>query len=134
LQHALDKRGYSFARWCAGRGIDPNDTAAALRNKSSDGISSAHDAVRRDLSETYLEIFEGKPSLAKLHEKKAYPRRSVHIVWDKLRQKYVASVPETPGVEATGYNWETALHNMIEVQRLQRHIGLLRDCLARLGR
>jgi hypothetical protein len=129
LQQALDKRGYSFARWCAGRGIDPNDTAAALREKPSEGISSAHDAVRRDLPETYLEIFEGKPSLAKSHEKKTYPRRSVQIVWDELRQKYVASVPETPGVEATGYNWETALHNMIEVQRLRRYIGLLESTI-----
>jgi len=57
----------------------------------------------------------------------------VHIVWNELRQKYVASVPETPGVEATGYSWDTALHNMMEVQRLQRHIGLLQDCLEKLG-
>jgi hypothetical protein len=133
LQQELDKRGCSFARWCAGRGLDPNDAAAALRKKPIEGISSAHDAVRRDLPETYQEIFEGKPSLAKSHEKKTYPRRSVHIVWDELRQKYVASVPETPGVEATGYSWDTALHNMIEVQRLQRNIGLLRDCLEKLG-
>ena len=133
LQQELDKRGYSFARWCAGRGLDPNDAAAALRKKPSEGISSAHDAVRRDLPETYQEIFEGKPYLAKSHEKKTYPRRSLNIVWDELRQKYVASVPETPGVEAIGYNWETALRNMIELQRLQRHIGLLRDCLEKLS-
>jgi hypothetical protein len=129
LQQALDKRGYSFARWCAGRGLDPNDVAAALRKTPSEGISSAHDAVRRDLPETYLEIFEGRPPLEKSQEKKNYPRLSLNILWDEFRLKYVASVPETPGVEAIGYNWETALHNMVEVQRLQRHIGLLRDCL-----
>ncbi|MDO9069774.1 MAG: hypothetical protein Q7W05_15140 [Deltaproteobacteria bacterium] len=36
LQQALDKRGCSFARWCAGRGLDPNDAAVALRKKPSE--------------------------------------------------------------------------------------------------
>lgn len=129
LQQGLKKKGCSFARWCFGWNFEPNETAAALRQKPEGLTTSAHDAVRRDFPEIYLEIFEGKPPLSKSYEKKIHPRLSLHIVWDELRQKYVASVPETPGVEATGCNWETALENMIEVQKLLRCIGLLESII-----
>ena len=80
-----------------------------------------------------LQIFEGKPPLEKSQEKKTYPRLSLNIIWDEVRKKYVARVPETPGVEAIGYNWENALKNMLAVQRLHRHIGLLGDALEKQG-
>jgi hypothetical protein len=99
LQQVLEKIGYSFARWCAGWGLDPNEAATALRKKQDEGMSSAHEAVRRDFPDAYLEIFEGKPPFATSQEKKTYPRLSLNIIWDEVRMGYVASVPETPGVE-----------------------------------
>jgi hypothetical protein len=132
LKRELEKRGYSFARWCAGRKLDPNDTAEALRKDPSEGISSAHEAVRCDFPETYREIFEGSVPV-QLNEKKPYFKPSLNLVWVEARKCYVASVPETPEIEAVGYNWEAALSNMIEVQRLQRCIGLLRNYLENLG-
>jgi hypothetical protein len=133
LHKGLEKMGYSFARWCVGWGLEPNEAVAELKKKPTEGVSCAHDAVRRDLPETYLEIFEGKPPLEKSQEKKTYPRLSLNIIRDEVRKKYVASVPETPGVEAIGYNWENALKNMLAVQRLHRHIGLLGDALEKQG-
>jgi len=132
LQQGLKKRGYSFTRWCFGWSLEPIETAAALRKKPESEITSAHDAVKRDFPKIYWEIFAGKP-LAKSYEKKTYPRLSLHVVWNELRKKFVASVPETPGVEVIGHNWETALHNMIEVQRLLRCIDLLEDYFKKIG-
>jgi predicted RNase H-like HicB family nuclease len=134
LQQGLDKRGYSFARWCVGWGFDPIEVALTLKEKPADGVSYALDAVRRDLPEIYFEIFEGRPSIQKTwQEKKVYPRLSLNIAWDEVRRGYVASVPETPGVEAIGYNWADALEKMESVQRLMRNISLLDSVLQNCG-
>ena len=134
LQQGLDKRGYSFARWCVGWGFDPVEAALTLKEKPADGVSSALDAVRRDLPEIYFEIFEGRPPVQKTwQEKKVYPRLSLNIVWDEVRRGYVASVPETPGVTAIGYNWADALEKMESVQRLMRNISLLDSVLQNRG-
>ncbi|MDP3610434.1 MAG: hypothetical protein Q8R98_01145, partial [Rubrivivax sp.] len=66
-------------------------------------------------------------------EKKVYPRLSLNIAWDGVRRGYVASVPETPGVEAIGYNWADALEKMESVQRLMRNISLLDSVLQNCG-
>lgn len=134
LQQGLDKRGYSFARWCLGWGLDPNEAAFTLKEKPADGVSSAHDAVRRDLPEIYFEIFDGSPPVQKTsQDKKVYPRLSLNIVWDEVRRGYVASVPKTPGVEAIGHNWADALEKMESVQRLMRNISLLDSVLQNRG-
>ncbi|MBU3984855.1 MAG: hypothetical protein KJ985_15635, partial [Proteobacteria bacterium] len=91
LQQGLDKRGYSFARWCVGWGFDPVEAALTLKEKPADGVSSALDAVRRDLPEIYFEIFEGRHPVQKTwQEKKVYPRLSLNIAWDEVRRGYVA--------------------------------------------
>lgn len=130
LQRDLDKRGYSFGRWCVGWGFDPVETAVTLREKPTELVCSTHDAVRRDFPEAYFEIFGGTPPLKNSwQEKKVFPRLSLNIVWDATCKGYVASVPETPGIAAKGYNWANALDEMQSVQRLMRNIALLESVI-----
>jgi len=128
LQQGLRARGYSFARWCLAWKFDPNEAAAALKKQPLGEMNAVHDAVRRDFPDVYMEIFAGKVHSVKLTEKRMPPRLSLHIIWDEVRNTYVASIPETPGgVEVTGYNWDNALQNMLAVQRLRWQIAVLRE-------
>ena len=130
LQKALNKRGYSFGRWCLGWGFDPSKTAANLSVKLGEDVSAIHEAVRRDCPRVYFDIFGGEPPLKEPWQgKKELPRLSLKIVWDAACKGYVASVPETPGVMAVGYNWADALDKMQSVQRLQRNIDLIDSAL-----
>jgi predicted RNase H-like HicB family nuclease len=134
LKREFDKRGYTFGRWCLGWGFDPVETAATLKEKPVEVVRPAHDAVRRDFPEAYFEIFGGTPPCKNSwQEKKVFPRLSLNIVWDASCKGYVASVPETPGIAAKGYNWANALDEMQSVQRLMRNIGLLESIIQNCG-
>ncbi|WP_319586539.1 hypothetical protein [uncultured Desulfobulbus sp.] len=135
LQKALKKRGYSFGRWCLGWGFDPSNTVAKLSKRLGEDVSPIHEAVRRDCPEVYFEMFGEAPQLKEPWlEKKEFPRLSLKIVWDAACKGYVASVPETPGIMAVGYNWADALDKMQSVQRLQRNIDLIDSALERSGK
>lgn len=128
LANACKRKGFSFGRWCLGWRFDPFVAGAALKSAPDDENESAvHVALMRDFPEIYLSLYEG----AKITKEKKVKHRSkpdsLMIEWSSKRKTFVASVPERPGIEARGKNWDDvyfaikSVHQMHEyVQRLDR--------------
>jgi hypothetical protein len=130
LQSALKHRNYSFLLWCVGWGLQAAETAQMLKEPPGETLSTAHSAVKRDFPEVYGEIFDAMPPVRESWRVRTRtPRLSLNVVWDEDHRGYIASVPEVSGVLAKGNSWMEALEKMLNVQRLQRYIGLLSNVL-----
>ena len=128
LTTACRRKGFSFGRWCLGWRFDPFVAVAALKSAPDDENESAvHAALKRDFPEIYLSMYEG----AKITKEKKVKHRSkpdsLIIEWSTKGKTFVAAVPERPGIEARGKNWDDvyfaikSVHQMHEyVQRLDR--------------
>lgn len=130
----LEKKGYSFGRWCLGWKFDPIEAAASLKEISEEKVGEVHEAVRRDFPEVYSEIYGGTPPPKKIWTtKNDFAKPSLSITWDHVRNAYVAKVIEDPGISAVGHDWDSALLKMRSVQRLHKNIRRLESALENLG-
>lgn len=114
LKKELDKKGYSFGRWCLGWKLDPIVAAAGLKDLPGEGaVSKAHEALRRDFPEVYFEIYGGQPPPKKIWSaRSASGRFSVNIIWEDACNAYVAKIVEDPRIMGVGHTWEDALLKM----------------------
>lgn len=127
LKKELDKKGYSFGRWCLGWKLDTIVAAAGLKDLPGEGEpSTAHEAVRRDFPEVYCEMYGGEPPPKKSWSARfASDRFSVNITWEDACNAYVAKIVEDPRIMGIGHTWEVALLKMERGCRLQRQIRRL---------
>ena len=129
----LEKKGYSFGRWCLGWKFDPIEAAASLKEMSEEKFGKAHEAVRRDCPEVYSEIYGGTPPKKIWTTKSDLAKPSLSITWDNGLNAYVAKVIEDPDILAVGHDWDNALLKMRSVQRLHKNIRKLDSALENLG-
>lgn len=127
LLKELEKKGYSFGRWCLGWKFDPLEAAASLKEMpEGEELSATHDAVRRDFPEVYFEMYGGTPPTKKTWTaKNALAKPSLSITWDNAQNIYVAKVVEDPDIMAAGHDWGDALLKMGLVQRAYKNIRRL---------
>lgn len=123
LASACRRKGFSFGRWCLGWRFDPYAAVAALKSAPDDENESAvHAAVRRDFPEIYLSMYEG----AKIKKDKKGKHRSkpdsLLVEWSSERKTFLASVPEYPGIEAHGKNWNDAFCAIKSAHRLHEYV------------
>ena len=123
IEAALQKKGYSFARWCLGWALDPNLAEPALRIKPEDGLQvPAHEALQHDFPEVHSRIF-GEPQpkkTAKISAPQLHP--SVAITWDSSRNAYLARLVEHPEIAAAGSDWDQAFERLKVVNRVRESI------------
>ncbi|OGQ87944.1 MAG: hypothetical protein A2512_09995 [Deltaproteobacteria bacterium RIFOXYD12_FULL_56_24] len=126
LQNELRKKGYSFGRWCLSWKFDPTEATLSLQKPPDEGITAVHKALCRDFPETYSEMYGEATSPKKIWSiASEFEKLSVSITWDKIQKRYIAQVVESPEIVGDGINWDDALQNMKQVNRLQRHIKRL---------
>jgi predicted RNase H-like HicB family nuclease len=133
LTKELEKKGYSFGRWCLGWKFDPIEESASLKKMPEEKLGKAHEAVRRDFPEVYFEIYGGTPPPKKIWPAKSdLAKPSLSITWDNAQNAYVAKVIEDPDILAAGHDWDNALLKMRSVQRLHKNIRKLDSALENL--
>jgi predicted RNase H-like HicB family nuclease len=117
------RKGFSFGRWCLGWRLDPFVTVADLKsapdNKSE---SAAHVALKRDFPEIYLSMYEGAKIKREMKRKHRSKPDSFMVEWSSERKAFVATVPECPGIEAHGKNWDDAYFALKSAYRLHEYI------------
>ncbi|MEI6703642.1 MAG: hypothetical protein WCL71_08930 [Deltaproteobacteria bacterium] len=123
LTTACRRKGFSFGRWCLGWCLDPYVAVAELKSAPDDeNESAAHAALRRDFPEIYLSMYEG----AKIKKEKKGKHRSkpdsLMVEWSSKQKTFVATVPECPGIEASGKNWDDAYFALKSAYRLHEYI------------
>lgn len=107
--------------------MDPIVAEAGLKDIQGEGaMIKAHEALRRDFSEVYFEMYGGQPPPKKIWPvRSATVRFSVNITWDNSCNAYVAKIVEDPEIVGIGYDWDDALLKMKRGYRLQGHIRRL---------
>lgn len=123
LTVAFRRKGFSFGRWCLDWRFAPYDAVAELKS-SPDGEneSSVHAALKRDFPEIYLSMYEGTKIKKEKKEKIRSKPDSLRIDWSSERKTFVATIPEFPGIEADGKNWDDAFYAIKSVHRMQEYI------------
>lgn len=123
----LEKKGYSFGRWCLGWKFDLLEAATSLKKLPDEGkLSAVHVAVKRDFPEVYFEIYGGTPPIKKIWTgKSVLAKPSLSITWDNAKNAYVAQIVEDPDILASGHDWSDALLKIGLVQRAYKNIRRL---------
>lgn len=123
LTSACRKKGLSFGRWCLSWRFDPNDTVAELKSSTeAESESFAHSALRRDFPEVFIRIYKGKKIKKDARRKLRNHPDSLRIDWNFERKTFIATVPECPGIEASGKDWDDALYALKSIYRMHEYI------------
>lgn len=126
LTVAFRRKGFSFGRWCLDWRLDPNDAVAELKSElAGENESSVHAALRRDFPEIYLSMYERAKIKKEKKERFRSKPDSLRIDWSSEQKTFVATVPECPGIEANGKNWDDAFYAIKSVHRMHEYIQRL---------
>ncbi len=134
LTTACRRKGLSFGRWCLGWRLDPYVTVAELKS-APDKVneSAAHMALKRDFPDIYLRLYDGsKIKMEKMRKYQSQPA-SLIIKWSSERKAYLATVPECPGIEASGSNWDDAFYAIKSVHLMHEYVKRIDWLLSRSG-
>jgi predicted RNase H-like HicB family nuclease len=133
LTTACQRKGFSFGRWCLGWRFDPFVAVAALKS-APDGKSVVHVALMRDFPEIYLSMYEGAKIRSEKKGKYRSKPDSLMIEWNSKGKTFVASVPERPGIEARGKNWDDAYFAIKSVHQMHKYVQRLDRLLNGTGK
>lgn len=123
LATACSRKGFSFGRWCLGWRLDPYVAVAELKSAPDDeNESSAHAALKRDFPEIYLSMYEGAKIKREKKRKHRSKPNSLIVEWSLERKTFVATVPECPGIEARGKNWDDVFYAIKSVHRMHEYV------------
>ena len=135
LKTSCRRKGFSFGRWCLGWRFDPFVAVAALKSAPDDENESAvHAALKRDFPEIYLCMYEGAKIRTKKKGKYRSKPDSLMIEWSSEQKTFVATVPECPGIEACGKNWDDAFYSIKSVHQMHEYVQRLDRLLNGTGR
>lgn len=127
---ALRKKGFSFGRWCLGWKMDPCAAAGDLKSTPPNtDATAAHAALQRDFPEVFFSIYGGRKSRKTRRVNPSQPA-SLRIDWHVERRTFIATVPECPGIEAEGNDWDGAFYALKSAYRLHGYIMRLDQLVA----
>lgn len=123
LTKAFRAKGFSFGRWCLGWRFDPAAVAADLKSApEKENESAAHSALKRDFSDIFLSMYDGKTIKKEKRKRLRSHPDSLRIDWNDERKTFIASVPEFPDIEAHGKDWDDAFYALKSAYRLHEYI------------
>lgn len=127
---ALRKKGFSFGRWCLGWKMDPCSAAEDLKSTppNTEAIA-AHAALQRDFPDVFFSIYGGR-RFRKTRRVNSSQPASLRIDWNVERRTFIATVPECPGIEAGGDDWDGAFYALKSAYRLHEYIRRLDQLVA----
>ncbi len=131
LATACRRKGFSFGRWCLGWRIDPCVAVAELKSAPDETENAAHVALKRDFPEIYLSMYEGAKIKKVNNERRRSKPASLRVDWSSERKAFIATVPECPGVEARGKNWDDVFYAIKCVHRMHEYVLRLDHLLKR---
>lgn len=127
---ALRKKGFSFGRWCLGWKMDPCSAAEDLKSAPPNiEATSAHAALERDFPDVFFSIYGGR-KFRKTRRVNISQPASLRIDWHVGRRTFIATVPECPGIEAEGTDWDGAFYALKSAYRLHGYIRRLDQLVA----
>lgn len=122
LATSCRRKGFSFGRWCLGWRFDPFVAVAELKSAPDDENESAvHAALKRDFPGIYLSMYKGAKIKKEKKGKHRSKQDSLMIEWSSERKAFIATVPECPGIEARGNNWDDAFFALKSAYRLHEY-------------
>lgn len=115
---ALGDCNLSFLQWCNSRAFEPGMAAemlCAAEIKGNRRSEAVHEAYRRDFGNLYAKVYKTEfpttSTLGKLIPEKR-TTHSLSIIFDDIKLKYCATIPEIPACCAEGETWDEAFDNM----------------------
>ncbi|BDV42643.1 hypothetical protein GURASL_15660 [Geotalea uraniireducens] len=134
LTTACRRKGLSFGRWCLGWRLDPYVTVAELKS-APDKVneSAAHMALKRDFPDIYLRLYDGSKIKSEKERKYRSKPASLMIEWSSERKSFLATVPECPGIEASGKNWDDVFYAIKSVHLMHEYVKRIDWLLNRSG-
>lgn len=134
LTIACRQKGFSFGRWCLSWRLDPHLAVTELKSApDSEEESAAHVALKRDFPDVYLRLYNGsKIKSAKKGKYRSKPA-SLMIEWSSERKAFLATVPECPGIEASGRNWDDVFYAIKSVHLMHEYVKRIDWLLSRSG-
>jgi len=134
LTTACRRKGFSFGRWCLSWRFDPQMAVAELKSAPNDeNESAAHVALKRDFPDIYIRMYEGAKIKSEKRRKYRSKPDSLVLEWSSERKTFVATVPEYPGIEARGRNWDDAYYAIKSVHRMHEYVKRIDWLLSRSG-
>ena len=134
LTTACRQKGFSFGRWCLSWRLDPHLAVAELKS-APDGEeeSAAHVALKRDFPDVYLRLYHGAKIKSEKKGKYRSKPASLMIEWSLERKAFLATVPECPGIEARGKNWDDVFYAIKSVHLMHEYVKRIDWLLSRSG-
>ncbi len=134
LTTACRQKGFSFGRWCLSWRLDPHLAVAELKS-APDSVeeSAAHVALKRDFPDVYLRLYHGVNIKSEKKGKYRSKPASLKIEWSSERKAFLATVPECPGIEASGKNWDDAFYAIKSVHLMHEYVKRIDWLLSRAG-
>jgi hypothetical protein len=134
LATAFRRKGFSFGRWCLSWRLDPYVAVAELKSAPDvENEGTTHVALKRDFPEIYLRIYEGITIKSMKREKYRAKHDSLMLAWSSERKTFIATVPECPGIEARGRNWDDVFYAIKSMHRMLEYVKRLDLLLNRSG-
>ena len=132
LATACLQKGISFGRRCLSWRLDPHMAVADLKSApDSEEESAAHVALKRDFPDIYLRLYNGAKIKSEKRGKYRSKPASVMIEWSSERKAFLATVPECPGIEASGKNWDDVFSAIKSVHLMHEHVKRIDWLLSR---
>ena len=134
LATACRQKGLSFGRWCLSWRLDPHMAVAELKS-APDGEeeSAAHAALKRDFPDIYLRLYNGAKIKSEKKGKYRSKPASLMIEWSSERKAFLATVPQCPGIEASGKNWDDVFYAIKSVHLMHEYVKRIDWLLSRSG-
>jgi len=134
LTTACRQKGFSFGRWCLSWRLDPHLAVAELKSApDGEDESAAHVALKRDFPDIYLRLYDGSKIKAKKKGKYRSKPASLMIEWSAERKAFLATVPECPGIEASGSNWDDVFCAIKSMHLMHEYVKRIDWLLSRSG-
>lgn len=134
LKAACRQKGLSFGRWCLSWRLDPHMAVAELKS-APDGEeeSAAHVALKRDFPDIYLRLYNGAKIKSQKKGKYRSKPASLMIEWSSEQKAFLATVPQFPGIEASGKNWDDVFYAIKSVHLMHEYVKRIDWLLSRSG-
>ena len=134
LTTACRQKGLSFGRWCLSWRLDPHMAVAELKSApDGEDESAAHVALKRDFPDVYLRLYNGSKIKSEKKGKYRSKPASLMIEWSSERKAFLATVPECPGIEASGRNWDDVFYAIKSVHLMHEYVKRIDWLLSRSG-
>lgn len=134
LTTACRQKGFSFGRWCLSWRLDPQMAVTELKSApDEENESAAHVALKRDFPDIYLRLYNGAKIKSEKKRKYRSKPASLFIKWSSERKAFLATVPECPGIEASGRNWDDVFYAIKSVHLMHEYVKRVDWLLSRSG-